>query len=143
MPHVSIGQPEASDSAHYADPNFVAIGDHSSLPASHLPVTQMDNQLLVGSFQSNVSGVGYLMVVDLRTELVNASAGQKPTLGPRNATLQIHPACSPSIVLGHGGGWSAGAAALLVWDEASRSLSLGLEAGGGALIKASRSSSRQ
>jgi hypothetical protein len=133
VPHVSAGgQPDAADAAEYG-----SFGDHSTRPAPHLPVTAMDDQLLVGAFRSHNASLpaGHLMVVDLRAEVVNASAGQKPTLGPRTVTLQIHAACTPTIVDGHAEGWSADVAPRHAWHAANRSLRLGLVAGGGALVR--------
>ena len=132
VPFVSPGgEPGATDILEYGN-----IGDHSTLPAPTLPVVAMDNQLLVGASLLNVSGEdgdGYLMVVDLRTETLNATTA--PTLGPRTVTLVLHPECTPTIIEGHSEGWSANVASRHAWRPAEHRLSLGLEAGGGALVR--------
>jgi len=122
VPHVSyFGQPETASTQSYA-----SMGDHSTSPAAHLPVTAMDDKLLVGTFVSDDSRAGHLMVVDLRTDA---------TAAPRMVALVLHPACHPSLVAGHKEGWSAEGAARHQWSASTRTLSLWLVAGGGALVE--------
>jgi hypothetical protein len=74
---------------------------HVVSPSAGGVVQTMDDQLLVGVFSDGLTNdTGYLMVVDLRT---NMTTGSVP---PRSVGLEINPACQASIVAGHHEGWA-------------------------------------
>lgn len=99
-------------------------------PGPGLAVEQMDSGLVVGVFSDGQDvDTGYLMVVDLRTAM---SAGE---INPRLVTLTMSTACKATVVPGGSGGYAEQHPHPVVAGEDSRTVSLTLAGGGGALLK--------
>ena len=100
-------------------------------PGPGLAIEAMSSQLLVGVFSDGRdAATGYLMVVDLRTSMVQ---GKVPS---RTVTLRLSPACRASLVQGGLGGWSElQRNRPLMAADGDATLTLTLHGGGGALLR--------
>ena len=97
---------------------------HSVAPSADGVIQAMDEDLLVGVFSDGLEKEsGYLMVVDLRTNLTTGSTS------PRLATVTINTACQAAVVPGHQQGWAQPSSV----DK--QHVTLSLHGGGGALLR--------
>ncbi len=108
-------------------------------PAAFLPVTEMDDELLVGVFSTTAEiGTSFLMVVDTRTAIRNKTLEVSGDLPARKAKLTLNSECSHGVALIAGG---AGGYEQIAQNEAGRhavnhsEITLSLVAGGGTLVK--------
>ena len=106
----------------------------SFAPSADLPITAMDDDLLVGAFTS-ANGSSYLMIVDTRTEIQNKTAPAE-TLPARSSRITLNAACGgggAAFVGGGAGGFERLHAS--AHGVAGNVASVRLKAGGGAMLR--------